>query len=194
MPSADAAQPAMSKAATAATAGAAAVAEAAAAREAASSAPSTTPIPNPPIPNQESRQHTAEFVAAVEERLNEWSTSMYASSSYLHEIGATARQEERERTGAPRYSPPCAQARFVGGGRREMGRGRSTLVLLYAHRSVLSILSLTLCTAVGSMCMYTAVVLLGDCVRVRPFSSPHHGQYVHAFVSCYTCSFTYGWY
>jgi uncharacterized membrane protein YgcG len=43
------------------------------------------------------RTHTAAFNATVEERFNAWSTSMYASNSFLHEIGATARQEQRER-------------------------------------------------------------------------------------------------
>ena len=43
------------------------------------------------------RTHTAAFNATVEERFNAWSTSMYASNSFLHELGATARQEQRER-------------------------------------------------------------------------------------------------
>ena len=41
--------------------------------------------------------YTAAFNATVEERFNAWSTSMYASNSFLHEIGAAARQEQRER-------------------------------------------------------------------------------------------------
>ena len=43
------------------------------------------------------RAHSAAFCAAVEERFSEWSTQMYASNSYLQEIGATARQEQRDR-------------------------------------------------------------------------------------------------
>jgi Ca2+-binding EF-hand superfamily protein len=41
--------------------------------------------------------YSAAFNAAVEEHFNAWSTSLYASNSFLHEIGATARQEQRER-------------------------------------------------------------------------------------------------
>jgi hypothetical protein len=42
-------------------------------------------------------QYSAEFLAELDARFNEWSTQQYARSSYLHEIGATARQEQRER-------------------------------------------------------------------------------------------------
>ena len=41
-------------------------------------------------------QRSAAFNAAVEARFNEWSTEQYAQSSYLHEIGRTARDEKRE--------------------------------------------------------------------------------------------------
>jgi len=43
------------------------------------------------------RTYTCAFNATVEERFNAWSTSMYSSNSFLHEIGATARQEQRDR-------------------------------------------------------------------------------------------------
>ena len=42
-------------------------------------------------------QYSAEFLAELDVRFNEWSTQQYASSCYLAEIGATARQEQRER-------------------------------------------------------------------------------------------------
>ena len=41
--------------------------------------------------------YTDAFNEAVEERFNAWSTSMYTSNTYLQEIGATARQEQRDR-------------------------------------------------------------------------------------------------
>ena len=43
------------------------------------------------------RTYTCAFNAAVEERFNEWSTSMFASNIFLYEITAKARQEQRDR-------------------------------------------------------------------------------------------------
>ena len=43
------------------------------------------------------KPYSAAFNAAVEQRFQEWSTAMYANNSFLHEIGATARQEQRDR-------------------------------------------------------------------------------------------------
>ena len=44
-----------------------------------------------------SRTYTAAFVAEVDRRFDEWSTGMYAGKRFLVEIGATARQEQRDR-------------------------------------------------------------------------------------------------
>lgn len=59
--------------------------------------PSSPGGPLPPVCTRDNHEHTAEFIAAVEERFNEWSTTMYASNTYLHEIGSTAREEQRDR-------------------------------------------------------------------------------------------------
>ena len=48
------------------------------------------------LPPLSGGQRSAAFNAAVEARFNEWSTEQYAQSSYLHEIGRTARDEKRE--------------------------------------------------------------------------------------------------
>lgn len=54
-----------------------------------------TPLP-PVQPNRAASVHSAEFKAAVEAELNEWSTRQYANNSFLHEIGRTARSEQRD--------------------------------------------------------------------------------------------------
>lgn len=50
-----------------------------------------------PVHTGSVREHTAAFKAEVESRLDQWSTSLYAANSHLHEIGRTARLEQRER-------------------------------------------------------------------------------------------------
>ena len=44
---------------------------------------------------RETRQHSAAFKQAVEETFNDWCTNQYASNAFLHEIGRTAREEQR---------------------------------------------------------------------------------------------------
>ena len=44
---------------------------------------------------RQTTQYSREFESAVDSVFNEWSTRQYSSSSYLHEIGSTAREEKR---------------------------------------------------------------------------------------------------
>jgi len=76
-------------------------------KRSAKSPPKTAPRPLPAAQQQQqhvapsvssaSRTYTCAFNATVEERFNDWSTSMYASNIFLHDIGASARQEQRDR-------------------------------------------------------------------------------------------------
>jgi hypothetical protein len=76
-------------------------------KRSAKSPPKTPPRPLPAAQQQQqhvapsvssaSRTYTCAFNATVEERFNDWSTSMYASNIFLHDIGASARQEQRDR-------------------------------------------------------------------------------------------------
>jgi hypothetical protein len=76
-------------------------------KRSAKSPPKTAPRPLPAAQQQQqhvapsvssaSRTYTCAFIATVEERFNEWSTSMYASNIFLYKITATARQEQRDR-------------------------------------------------------------------------------------------------
>ena len=80
----------------------------------------------------------AEFNAAVEAALDAWSTNLYAGSAFLHDIGHTKRQEQRDKirdelrrewiaSGRPVYdtgfAPRFGQAAgyTLGGGRRLAG-------------------------------------------------------------------------
>lgn len=60
--------------------------------------PSSRAMPLPPVhPHRtDARELRPDFMAAVDARLNEWCTSQYAGNSFLHEIGRTARDEQRD--------------------------------------------------------------------------------------------------
>ena len=87
----------------------------------------------PPPGMRQTCAHSADFDAAVEMRLQEWSTQMYAQNPHLHEIGRTAREEQRDRVRdqlkrewasqrLPVYDMGYARS-FEGGGQR-LGGGR----------------------------------------------------------------------
>jgi hypothetical protein len=86
-------------------------------------------LPLPPLsggPREQSMTYSAEFLAELDARFNEWSTRQYATSSYLAEIGATARQEQRERIRDSLEREWLAQRRpvFEIGQQRHLGPGR----------------------------------------------------------------------
>ena len=65
-------------------------------------------------PTGQSKTYSAAFLAEVDARFNEWSTQLYAGSSgRLMEIGATRRQEERDRIRDSLEREWLAQGRVV---------------------------------------------------------------------------------